>query len=124
MNHLPAAREFLNAANKALAEVLVTGPYRSAISRAESNIDAAHGAIGRAMIETGWQPIETAPKDGTRIDLWGTTMPPEANGGYERYPNMHWHKRLGWVHPFKGVIGVRPQFWMPQPPAPSSSTPE
>jgi hypothetical protein len=39
----------------------------------------------------GWQPIETAPRDGTLIDLWGSCK--DSVGRWEgRFPNCHWGK--------------------------------
>lgn len=43
--------------------------------------DAIDMALRVGPDETGWQPIETAPLDGTRVDLW--------EGG-RRMTNMHW----------------------------------
>ena len=35
-----------------------------------------------------WQPIETAPRDGTHIDLWA---------GGSRVPNAFYHDDWGWT---------------------------
>lgn len=48
-NHLAAARVFLNEAVKILAQTATTGANHNYISRAETNIDAAQGAISRAI---------------------------------------------------------------------------
>jgi hypothetical protein len=38
-----------------------------------------------------WQPIETAPKDGSYVDLWGSCKDGETR--WEgRFPDCHWGK--------------------------------
>lgn len=74
-----------------------------------------------------WQPIETAPKDGTRIDVW-------VRGGY-RLPDVAWSSSLsGWGRKERRGRGknsftvniVRTgddtTHWMPLPAPPTSST--
>jgi hypothetical protein len=68
----------------------------------------------------GWQPIETAPRDGTRVDLW-------TNYG-ERVADAKWDKD-GWrewsLGGFDSMEWVRldgtPTHWMPLPPPPAAS---
>lgn len=66
-----------------------------------------------------WQPIETAPRDGSWIDLWAK--------GYGRKPKMCWQfvqreKVEGWTDDFHGfgALYAEQQFthWMPLPPPP------
>lgn len=65
-----------------------------------------------------WQPIETAPNDGTRVDLWM----PGLNGG-SRAIDCHWVANE-WVDddgvPFSAIYGYgrNPTHWMlsPEPP--------
>jgi hypothetical protein len=72
---------------------------------------------------SSWQPIETAPKDGTQIDLWGIT------GEYEgRFAYCWWGKLAGkverydWLHDGWGMSSptdpIRITHWMPLPDAP------
>lgn len=112
MNHLPAAREFLNAANKALAEVIVTGRPRDAISRAESNIDAAHGALSRAIHESGWQSMETAPKG---VDVIGLFADGTVRGMWYFAPSS---RTFGWCAVGLPAHKAKPSHWMPRPAAP------
>lgn len=62
-----------------------------------------------------WHPIETAPKDGTRIIAWGPEM---------QVAECEWLKQMSWT-PF--VVGwyrtnqfpqVHPTHWLPLPPSP------
>lgn len=70
-----------------------------------------------------WQPIETAPKDGARVDLWGKNMLRWDRGG-ERIVNVAWGKvtdwmgteRYDWMHG-RGE-DFKPTHWMPLPPPP------
>lgn len=69
-----------------------------------------------------WQPIETAPKDGSDI-LLGTTA--EANAGYGyvcegHYVDEHgWYQaNTDWTDTFDGE--VNPTHWMPLPPPPDT----
>lgn len=90
---------------------------------------AAH-PIARA--DEAWQPIETAPKDGTTIDVWrdGTRetvrwgLPEHFCGEMGQYCDSDWHsiKKPGWVCATFGefVGGKHDPFthWMPLPRAP------
>ena len=61
-----------------------------------------------------WQPIETAPKDGTTVLLaWPSGM---VTAGYRsRYENV------GWATPHGTYSGVyQPTHWQPLPPAPDA----
>ena len=53
---------------------------------------------------SGWQPIDTAPKDGTPLDLWAvdifTDGRPQEGG---RYPDAGWHEGR-WFH-FDPIAG-------------------
>ena len=73
-----------------------------------------------------WQPIETAPKDGTRVDLWGRNLLHFQKRG-ERNVNVAWGpvtdwfggKRDDWQHG-RGE-GYQPTHWMPIPPPPETT---
>lgn len=66
-----------------------------------------------------WQPIETAPRDGTRVLL-----------GYEGaadYDICVWHAALGnWFNEYSHPVPITPTHWMPlpdpPPPHPSART--
>lgn len=80
-----------------------------------------------------WQPIQTAPKDGTVIDLfvggefpgryadcyWG--KPEHCCGEMGQYCDSDWHSaKPGWVTDFNDFLGEEPTHWMPVPAAPRS----
>lgn len=79
-----------------------------------------------------WQTIDSAPKDGTKIDVWAVWRG-EAVG--ERIPDAEWgvawdHDRetdvTGWINPTGGYDGVPAPLdeeqiathWMPRPDPP------
>lgn len=70
-----------------------------------------------------WQPIETAPKDGTRVDLYGKCWIADDDKFIgARFPACYWTRgdsmtnhKARWV----GVeMGWHPTHWMPIPGAP------
>jgi hypothetical protein len=73
---------------------------------------------------SAWQPIETAPKDGTRVDLWAKAWSPfDDTFHHQRCANCYWVKQdtIGnspahWVHLDSGWF---PTHWMPLPDPPS-----
>lgn len=74
--------------------------------------------------EAGWRDIESAPRDGTEMDLWcdieGYRPGRVTNCVWMHGPSgPDWYTRgeRGW-EPI-GAIGVTPTHWMPLPPAPA-----
>ena len=68
-----------------------------------------------------WRPIETAPKDGSKIDLWAKFE----KSGWRRVPDAHWNEAIGdWqLGNFNAAdYMVRPEIthWMPLPPTPEA----
>lgn len=61
-----------------------------------------------------WQPIETAPKDGTVIDLWSTW--PGADCKPQRITNCCWEFER-WNHR-SAFTWISPTHWMPLPTSP------
>lgn len=72
---------------------------------------------------SAWQPIETAPKDGTNIDLWAKQWRVQDDGfNYRRFRTCYWTKgdsmtnrSAYWMHLDSGW---RPTHWMPLPAPP------
>lgn len=87
-------------------------------------VDNSHAS--EAVVET-WQPIETAPKDGTPIDLWGVNHLHPAKTG-RRATNVTWGRVRDWMgnerddwqhgHP----EDFEPTHWMPLPAPPALSS--
>lgn len=68
---------------------------------------------------TGWQPIETAPKDRTEVLIFGM---------WATYPTMHvaqWRQGQWKVDTEDGFWGVdvTPTHWMPLPATPTDTKP-
>lgn len=84
-------------------------------------------ATERAFAEQGWQPIETAPKDGTRIVVIYRTLPDGYAAHFDGRAFVAFHEGvtasgydLGWAL-FPGFGGVPDKclsHWMPLPEAP------
>lgn len=67
-----------------------------------------------------WQPMETAPKDGTRILVWLIFKPPHRYYGSTRHDIVSWEipnygGEAFWHLPASGGV---PMFWQPLPDAP------
>jgi hypothetical protein len=77
-------------------------------------LDGVADAIREVADEMDWRPIETAPKDGTRI-LIATpldgVMSSEFFGGL--WQNIPWRR--------EGAARGQPTHWMPLPPAPKGA---
>lgn len=77
------------------------------------------------LVVSEWQPIETAPKDGTKIFainnrgnpaaiLWGKSLGGKNEGWIVMFSD-------GDLHPFwNGACGSLPTHWMPVPPYPKA----
>ena len=101
---------------------------------AHSAIAALDAVRGQAE-PAAWMPIETAPKDGTTIDVWRDGhrytvywgLPPHCCGEMGQYCDSDWHglKEPGWICSTFGefVGGEHHPFthWMPLPDAPEQS---
>lgn len=90
----------------------------------------------RDLARQGWKPIETAPKDGTRIDVWSIDglrphretdvfwgKPGHCCGENEGYCDDDWHRlKPGWVDSFDmSMKGMKLTHWRPIPGGPDSA---
>lgn len=87
--------------------------------------DAAKAALAEAgfVIAPDWQPIETAPKNGTPIDIWtyepGNGAEPDAPGS--RLAGARWHPHdERWIKHDCSILRRRVvvTHWRPEPAAP------
>lgn len=78
-------------------------------------------ALEKRLAEAGWQPIETAPKDGTELLLCSIHLYSPRTGCWATYhPNAM--GKAGWrTAPICGDK-LNPTHWMPLPPPPQEST--
>jgi len=60
---------------------------------------------------TDWQPIETAPRDGTRILVFREDW-------VEDIAVCYWLRELGEFIPIQGTVFIGATHWMPTPPPP------
>lgn len=108
--------------------------YRTALERIgwhelnwQEARDAARAALAAVKSDDGWQPIETAPKDGTEFLAWAFLH--DDGGAYHadgssfmgetaHYHILRWEDGCGWVSPYAGSISG-PVAWRPllAPPA-------
>lgn len=86
---------------------------RSYADQIESML-AAHVEVAEAA---GWQPIETAPKDGTVVILFNPDWDSVVSG---RWTYSHRHQRELWALSGDAFIDPAPTHWMPVPPAPQT----
>lgn len=73
--------------------------------------------------EQGWQPIETAPKDGTRVDLWAKFWRAHSDGFlWKRCADCSWMKGDSMTNRSAYWMGLDngwyPTHWMPLPEPP------
>jgi hypothetical protein len=78
----------------------------------------------------GWQPIETAPKDGTVIDVWVNDNRSSTPTG-RRYTGVRWDYGWRWFDPYYdgrgsyvGIdngVNVLVTHWMPLPTPPTEA---
>lgn len=107
-----AARGF----RAAICSPVGSGP-EGYLARARANLDAALAALDahptRATAETvrvavrDWQPIVTAPRDGTRFIAW---WPPSPRIPAGMWRECQWYNGT-WYHPFY----TDPSHWQPAP---------
>jgi len=64
----------------------------------------------------GWQPIGTAPLDGSYVDLWCSPY----NGQQRRVSDAWWTDRTGWRTGTEIPVKMRPTHWRLVPPSPQS----
>jgi hypothetical protein len=99
---------------------LVTREMLDAGFRHADYADLEHlGEVYHAMLAAAWRPIETAPKDGTRVLLGSPEMDAEIAGWAphtgDKQGRGAWDRGDGsWVY------NPDPTHWMPLPPRPGA----
>jgi len=73
--------------------------------------------IAQGQRKTIWQPIETAPKDGTEVVLYGACYPEHSQSRYAKDANVGWFSGGEWKTRVYGET-CDATHWMPLLPAP------
>ena len=69
---------------------------------------------------SGWQPIATAPKDGTEIVLYGACCPERSRSRYAKDANVGWFSGGEWKTRVYGET-CDATHWMPLPAPPQTA---
>ena len=89
-----------------------TGPIAVAIDHLH-----AQGHLTAPVVTEGWKPIETAPMDGRRFDVWAVRADDKRQ---KRIANVYWHKKakciMGGSHPSWKLTHWQNIAAAPQPP--------
>jgi len=108
-------------------------PQRLSADAARSHADTAYPAafVVAEVVRMTWQPIETAPKDGTPVMLWAIEACSELHGpspykgpvigswidGQADFPGDDWWNEQGGVY---YAAWLRASHWMPLPAPPEA----
>lgn len=104
--------------------------YVAGYSDAYGDVGALKAKLNELKSAKGWQPIDSAPKDGTKVDLWVRIRPSKMDEpeSYECFPASWWDSdrddwklgRMCWHSKFYADAHI-PTNWMPSPTAPEES---
>lgn len=88
--------------------------------------EATDAILALPEIAGGWQPIETAPRDGTEVLICWADIPQMAVAQWDQdYAEMDFAEGVGWRdgsdYGCGGMIGAMPTHWMPLPPPPTKA---
>ena len=119
------AIEMLRAFLASLPTEAASNPYKLPGTLKETGENLKADTSVQKMHKSAWQPIETAPKDGTIIDVWlGDCSEDDrcfyCSGETRRSPSWAWHN--GKFRPCGGLnipTFVQPTHWMPLPSPPA-----
>lgn len=109
-----------------------------------ARLRASHTELREIWLRDGWRLMDTAPRDGTLVDLWGNNRDPDKKGGIllplaateGRYPNCAWtflliHKgsliveterawyQIGGIVDDDRLVCIWPTHWRPVPKRPT-----
>ena len=109
----------------AIPEDITAAAIRALMVAEHEMVESVAQALLSERNATRWQPIETAPKDGTVVDLWARR---EQTDKYERLADCHWCGMTDWLgNEYDGWDGLspglrrtydNPTHWMPLPEPP------
>lgn len=75
-----------------------------------------------------WQPIKTAPQDGTNVDVWAHKFNTKTGDKIERrIPDAYYSGNIvmrGWKHKIEKLDDWNVTHWMPLPDGPNAHSPE
>lgn len=94
-------------------------------AQAEAMIRHMLEGIPPSQQTAGWQSIDTAPKNGQRVDIWLEPHDAMESGNAHRRPNAYFHRDDWWftgngvAYDVSASHHWRVTHWMPQPDAPA-----